>query len=313
MKHSIFLSIVFSTLTIFAQTPPPSSPAQQAPVRIVPAQPQTPVRIVPTQPQVPGRTVPVQPGVIGGATPVHGAVSNVVPGNMLSNRFSINSALSNAIVFSNLFNSGNIGLNDVDVQFQNLQLNIQQALQILSSLTAGGALNTGNVNTGNTTTTSTTGSGQGNIGTAGVGGINVGQGNTTVVGQNPTTTTTAPNQSGSRTSPFLPASPILPSAANPAQGGVAQGQIANTAAGQTFVGTLGPNTFQMDQQTFQLLLLLQNNLQQAVPILQNLNNSTAGDASFITGVGSTTGSTSGFTNRFIRIPQNRGVLMPTGR
>jgi len=246
-----------------------------------------------------------------------GILSNVVglAGNYLSNRFGLNNpmALSNAMVYSNLFNGGNIALGDVEGLLQNLQLNIEQVLPILSSLTgsgnmagsanANGAINS-NTGIGNTTTTTTT------------------AGTTTVSpGINSTAPSTAiqsgtlPNQSASRNSPFLPASPILPNPGNPNLRVLPNGQIVNNTTGQvvqngqTFTGTLGTNSFQMDQQTYQFLIALQNDLQQTLPILQNLQS---GSVALNNSAG-TANTGAGFTNRFTRILQNRGVLLPTGR
>jgi hypothetical protein len=309
MKNAVLLSLVLTACTVTAQTPTQVTPVP-TPVRPAIGRGGV-IGINPNQNQNPlGTTV----------------LSNVVgiAGNTLSNRITNPFALSNAMVFSNLFGSGDIALGDVEGLLQTLQVNIEQALPLLASLTGVANNGTGAVNpnsrigTANTSTTTpgTPNTGIG-VGTAGVGGVNVG--NTTVTtsgnpGQN--TTTTTPNQSASRTSPFLPPSPILPATGNPNQPVTTQGQAANTANsvntqnGQVFFGTLGTNTFQMDAQTFQQLIFLRNTLQQALPLLQNLNNSAALENS-----GNTVGTTSvgGFTNRFTRTLQNRGVLLPTGR
>jgi hypothetical protein len=304
MKNAILLFLALATCTATAQTPRVVAPAPTATKPI--ARPGV-ISVNPNQNQNPLATT-VLSNVVG------------IAGNILSNRVTNPMALSNAMVFSNLFGGGDIALGDVEGLLQTLQVNVEQALPLLNTLT--GAANTGaaavspNSSIGTTTTTRGTTTTGTQVGTAGVGGVNVGQGNTTLTtsgnpGQN--TTTTSPNQSTSRTSPFLPPSPTLPTAGIPNQGALNQGQTANsvnTPNGQVFFGTLGTNTFQMDVQTYQLLIFLRNNLQQALPLLQNLNNSAALNPGNPVG---SSASTSGFTNRFTRILQNQGVLQPTSR
>lgn len=108
---------------------------------------------------------------------------------------------------------------------------------------------------------------------------------------------------------------MLPSNGNPNLRVLPNGQTVNATTGQvvqngqTFTGTLGTNTFEMDQQTYQMLIALENNLQQTLPVLQNLSSGAAN----LNNAGANANTTTGFTNRFTRILQNRGTLLPTGR
>jgi len=297
MKTAVSLVIWLSTLTVLAQTRP----------------------FTPVQP--PARVSPL-PGVV---TPNQSPAGVVIFSNLTGAAaaiFSNRMGLTNASAASNSVAGGDIAIGDVEGLLQTLQIDVEQALPILATLTSGAAFGRANPNAnanaavGGTTTTTTGNS----VGRAGVGGVNVGSGNTVgTAGSTTPTTTTAPNQSASRTSPFLPASPILPATGNPNQQTTSQGRTTATTAqnGQFILGTVGTNTVQMDQQTFQLLAVLQNNLQQTLPILQSLSgtvsflNSNAGasvNPAFITGFSNRVGVV---TNRILQ--QNRGVLLPTGR
>src|SRR4051812_833497 len=100
MKKTIFLSLLLASFTTFAQTSGTIQPAQ---TQVKPVLPRGVISANPNQTQSP----------LGS-----GVLSNMVglAGNMLSNRFGLNNpmALSNAMVYSNLFGGDNIALGDVE-------------------------------------------------------------------------------------------------------------------------------------------------------------------------------------------------------
>lgn len=116
-----------------------------------------------------------------------------------------------------------------------------------------------------------------------------------------------PNQrAGQRAVP--PSSQYLPRTGNPNQRLYGAGQ-ANRLGAQGLFGTVGTNTFAMDQQTFQLLVILQNDLRHTLPTLQTLNNS----ANLANAPNANRLSPTGFTNRFNRVLQYPGGAYPFRR
>ncbi|MGN6555868.1 MAG: hypothetical protein ACTHLW_19345 [Verrucomicrobiota bacterium] len=186
-----------------------------------------------------------------------------IPGTF-SNAMAYDFVSSNSMAYANL-RGGTGTLEDVQILLQNLQMNIEQALPVLASLT-GAANATASVAPGFT-----------------------------------------PNQSAGRRA-FPPSSQYLPRTGNPNQRLYGVGQ-ANRMGAQGLFGRVGTNTFAMDQQTFQLLIILHNELQQTLPTLQTLNNA----ANLANAANANQLAPTGFTNRFNRVLQYPGGVYPFRR
>jgi hypothetical protein len=291
------LSILLSAVAISASAQTTATTPVQTPVQPQPAVPPNGVgqRIL----------LPNQPSARTQVNPVFGVATNNPANarNALQNQNSL--AVSNAMVYSNLFGATDMNLNQVAGGLQTLQQNIEQLLPALASLSGSFGGNAGTTATGNARNQN-----KANVGAANVGAVNPGA-------TAPPVTTTAPSQNSSRVSPMLPASPFLRGTGNPNQVNQAmtptgQTQVQGTAAnGQPIIGTLGSDAFQTDAQTRRMLIALQNDLQQALPILRALNTTTPNSAAQpLVQPGQTQPLTpTSFTGRFNRILQEQDIQM----